>query len=295
MPFCLYKVGNGGLMVGPPRVASTGGRGACAARESAPSIPASAPPPVRSPARCSRSTRSTRKETSMRQSIVRSAIVTAMLLALAQPAAPQTLKGPVSDKPLTEGWAPSKWGANDRAGSANYTNDPANVARALATVKQNKVITIGKYYHREAPAFGPRGWQLVIPGTPTGGPFGNNALIYHDELVIAELGQIGTQFDGPGHIGVNTSKGSVMYNGITSWDAYERGPGTRVMGMGPLGVEHVGEIGFVCRLVVLDAVAYKKSKGQIPATAEMLPIPTKPGDPGIVTADDVKGIMQMQG
>ena len=27
----------------------------------------------------------------------------------------------------------------------------------------------------------------------------------------------------------------------------------------------------------------------------MLPIPNKPGDPGIVTADDVKGIMQMQG
>ena len=36
--------------------------------------------------------------------------------------------------------------------------------------------------------------------------------------------------------------------------------------MGPLGVEHVGELGFVCRLVVLDAVAYKKSKGLIPAS-----------------------------
>ena len=231
----------------------------------------------------------------MRPSIIRGTIVTIMLLAFAHPALAQTLKGPVSDKPLTEKWAPSKWGVNDRAGSANYTSDPANVAKALATVKQNKVLTIGKYYHREAPAFGPRGWQLVIPGTPTGGPFGNNALVYHDELVIAELGQIGTQFDGPGHIGVNTSKGPIMYNGVNAWDAYERGPGTRVMGMGPLGVEHVGEIGFVCRLVVLDAVAYKKSKGQIPASAEMLPIPKKPGDPGIVTADDIKGIMQMQG
>src|SRR5262249_56674380 len=55
------------------------------------------------------------------------------------------------------------------------------------------------------------------------------------------------------------------------------------------------ELGFVCRLVVLDAVAYKKSKGLIPANAEMLPIPTKPGDPGIVTAADVQGILQMQG
>ena len=43
---------------------------------------------------------------------------------------------------------------------------------------------------------------------------------------------------------------------------------------------------------MLDAVAYKKSKGMIPANAEMLPIPTKPGDPGIVIADDVRSILQ---
>ena len=136
---------------------------------------------------------------------------------------------------------------------------------------------------------------MSIPGTPTGGPFGKNALIYHDELVTTEIGQIQTQFDGPGHIGVNTSKGMIMYNGVNAWTAYEHGAGGRVVGMGPLGVEHVGELGSVCRLVVLDAVAYKKSKGLIPANAEMLPIPTKPGDPGIVTADDVRGILQMQG
>ena len=215
----------------------------------------------------------------MRRFIIRSAVLSVVVLAFVEPAVAQTLKGPVSDKPFTEKWAPSKWGANDRAGSANHTKNPANIKRALATVKQNKSITIGKYYHREAPAFGPRGWQMVIPGTPTGGPFGKNALVYHDELVITEIGQIQTQFDGPGHIGVNTSKGPIFYNGRISWDAYERGAGGRVMGMGPLGVEHVGEIGFVCRLVVLDAVAYKKSKGLIPASAEMLPIPKKAGRP----------------
>src|SRR5215471_3783140 len=123
----------------------------------------------------------------MRYFFIRSAMSVLLLLAFGHPVVAQTLKGPVSDKPLTENWAPSKWGPNDRAGSANYTNDPAIVAKALATVKQNKVLTIGKYYHREAPAFGARGWQLVIPGTPTGGPLGNNALIYHDELVITTL------------------------------------------------------------------------------------------------------------
>lgn len=207
----------------------------------------------------------------------------------------QTLKGPVNDKPLQENWAPSKWGADDKAGSANHTKNPANIKRALSTVRQFKALTIGKYYHREAPAFGPRGWQMSIPGTPTGGPFGKNALIYHDELVTTEIGQIQTQFDGPGHIGVNTSNGPMMYNGRITWDNYERGAGGRVMGMGPMGVEHVGELGFVCRLVVLDAVAYRKSQGKLSAAAEMLPIPTKPGDIGIVTANDVKGMVKAMG
>jgi len=230
----------------------------------------------------------------MRHTVVSRIVLATLVLAFAGLVGAQTLKGPVSDKPITEKWAPSKWGAQDRAGSANHTSNSANIQRALATIKQNKSLTIGKYYHSEAPAFGPRGWHMSIPGTPTGGPFGNNALIYHDELVTTEIGQIQTQFDGPGHIGVNTSKGPQMYNGVISWDAYEHGAGGRVVGMGPLGVEHVGELGFVCRLVVLDAVAYKKSKGTIPANAEMLPIPKKAGDPGIVTADDVRGIMQMQ-
>src|SRR5262245_47691671 len=87
----------------------------------------------------------------------------------------------------------------------------------------------------------------------------------------------------------------MMYNGRLAWDAYDRGAGGRVFGMGPLGVEHVGELGFVCRLVVLDAVAYRKSKGQIPASAEMLPIPKDPKSPGIVTADDIKGMVAAQG
>jgi kynurenine formamidase len=218
-----------------------------------------------------------------------------VLAAFAGSAMAQVLKGPVNDAPWTENWWPSKWGADDKAGSANHTKNSANIKRALSTVKQFKSITVGKYYHREAPAFGPRSWNMTIPGTPTGGPFGKNALVYHDELVYTEIGQIQTQFDGPGHIGVNTSKGPYMYNGRLMWDVYERGAGGRVMGMGPAGVEHVGELGFVCRLVVLDAVAYRKQQGKISSSAEMLPIPDSPTSPGIVTADDVKAIVKMEG
>lgn len=228
----------------------------------------------------------------MNKSVIAGAVAGA-LVAVSGGAFAQTMKGPIDDSALS--WPVSQWGKDDRAGSANHTKNSDNIKRALSKIKQYKALTIGKYYHREAPAFGPRGWNMTIPGTPTGGPFGKNALIYHDELVYTEIGQIQTQFDGPGHIGVNTSKGPMMYNGRITWDIYERGAGGRVMGMGPAGVEHVGELGFVCRLVVLDAVALRKSQGKISAADEMLPIPKKAGDPGIVTADDLKAMVRAAG
>lgn len=200
----------------------------------------------------------------------------------------------VNDKPFEESWWPSKWGADDSAGSSNHTKNPANVKRALSVVKQFKVVTLGRVYHREMPNFGVRSWNLTIPGTPTGGPFGKNGLVFHDEMVTAEIGQVGTQFDGPGHIGVHTSKGDFMYNGRPRDEVYERGAGGRVLGMGKNGVEYVAENGFVCRAVMLDAVAYRKSQGKLPASEDKLPIPAKLNDIGVITAEDVKAMLKLQ-
>lgn len=130
----------------------------------------------------------------------------------------------VSDKPFQENWAPSKWGKDDAAGSSNHTRNPENIKRALSMIKQYKSVTLGKYYHREIPTVGLRQWSMVLPGTPNAGPFGENAMVYHDELVTTEIGQIGTQFDGPGHIGVNTSRGMFLSNGRMYPESYERGP-----------------------------------------------------------------------
>jgi kynurenine formamidase len=193
---------------------------------------------------------------------------------------------PVDDKPLTEKWAPTEWGPNDKAGAVNRTTS-AIVLRGLRLVKQGKSATLGKLYHSSIPAFGARSWNMTIPGTPTGGPFGKNALVYHDELVTTEIGQIGTQFDGPGHIGVRTSKGDFYYNGRWREQAYERGGGNRVVGMGDLGVEFVAEKGYVCRGVLLDGPAYRGVK--------RLPIPKDTKSPGIITAADVKAMVQKQG
>jgi len=195
-------------------------------------------------------------------------------------------QAPVDDKALTEKWWPSEYGPDDMVGSPNRTT-PEMVMKAVGLVKQGKTATLGKLYQSDVPLFGPRTYQMSIPGTPTGGPFGKNALVYHDEMLTTEIGQVSTQFDGPGHIGVNTSKGMFWYNGRKHPDFYQRGAGGRVVGLGPLGVEAVAEKGFICRGVLLDA---PKFKGMNP-----LPIPTTTDSPGIVTADDVKAMVKAEG
>lgn len=107
--------------------------------------------------------------------------------------------------------------------------------------------------------------------------------MYNDEYVATELGQIGTQFDGPGHIGVRTSQGHFFYNGRLL-----ENPDIGPYGLGPLGVEYVAQKGFVCRGVLLDAVALRGGP---------LPIPQEHSrnDPGIITDDDVKAMVKSQG
>jgi kynurenine formamidase len=187
-----------------------------------------------------------------------------------------------NDKPFSEKWAPTEWGKDDKVGAPNRTT-PAMVLKAVALVKRGKVATLGKIYAQDAPAFGSRGWRMTIPGLPTGGPFGKHKLIYNDEYLSTEIGQIGTQFDGPGHIGVRTSKGDFFYNGRMLADA-----GINAYGMGPLGVEFVAQKGFVCRGVLLDAVALRGGTLKVPTKADA-------SDPGIITADDVKMMVKNQG
>ena len=160
--------------------------------------------------------------------------------ALAGTAGAQQAAPPPNDKPFEEQWWPSEFGPDDKAGAINRIT-PEYVLKVITLVKQGKTATLGKYYDRDIPAFGARIWDMVLPGTPSGGPFGSNGLVFHDEFVTTEIGQIGTQFDGPGHIGVRTSKGDIFYNGREREATYQRGAGNRPIGMGDLGVEHVAE------------------------------------------------------
>jgi kynurenine formamidase len=188
----------------------------------------------------------------------------------------------VNDDPLRQQWAPTEWGADDKVGAPNRTT-PELVLKAVGLVKRGKVATLGKTYAADAPTYGTRSFKLMIPGLPTGGPFGPQQLVYNDDYVATELGQIGTQFDGPGHIGVLTSKGLFFYNGRFLHDS-----DVSATGLGRLGVEHVAQKGFVCRGVLLDAVALRG--GQLP-----VPKANSADDPGIVTPKDVEEMVKRQG
>lgn len=185
------------------------------------------------------------------------------------------------ETPIKQRWNPSIFGQNDEIGSVNWISNK-KVLEAIKLVKKGKVVTLGKVYQNDIPVFGERSWKLVIPGLPTGGPIGDNNIVYNDEYVMAELGQIGTQFDGLGHIGINTSQGNYFYNGNFLEDF-----GT-AYGLNKLGVEKIGERGYVTRGILLDIAGYRG--------VERLPIPTgkQSQDPGIITIDDIKGAIKKE-
>ncbi len=116
-------------------------------------------------------------------------------------------------------WWPSRWGAADEAGASNHIT-PAKVLDAAKWIRDGKIYKLGRVYETDMPKFGSRAFTLRIPGSPTGGPFGANKIVYNDEFLATEIGQVGTQFDGLGHIGIQLGKDGDknemrFYNGLS--------------------------------------------------------------------------------
>ena len=155
--------------------------------------------------------------------------------------------------PIGEKWWPSRWGPQDEAGASNWIT-PAKVLEAARLIKTGKIYPLGRVYESDMPLFGARVFALRIPGSPTGGPFGKNQLVYHDEFVSTEIGQVGTQFDGLGHIGVIVGKPGDKtemryYNGFTE---EEMG---KPYGLEKLGVEKCKP--FFTRAILVDVAGLK--------------------------------------
>ena len=175
-------------------------------------------------------------------------------------------------------WWPSEWGPDDQASASNRIT-AAKVLEAISLVKTGKVYDVGQVYERGMPLFGQRTYSMFIPSSPTGGPFGeNNQLVYHDEFLCAEIGQVGTQFDGLAHIGTRMkmadgSTQDVFYNGVPVEEM--RG----AYGVQKLGIEHIKS--FITRGILIDIAGYK-GVATLDNSYE-------------VTAADVRGALEKQG
>ncbi len=142
-----------------------------------------------------------------------------------------------ADTPIGEKWWPSRWGPDDQAGASNHMT-PEKTLAAVQQIRTGKVHSLGRVYERDMPLFGERVFALRTPGMPTGGTFGDNKIIWNDEFLATEIGQVGTQFDGLGHIGVEAGAPGEqtrrrLYNGVTMAEA------ASPYGLKKLGVENV--------------------------------------------------------
>lgn len=159
-----------------------------------------------------------------------------------------------------------------QAGASNQITT-CKVLEALALVEQGRIVRLGRVYEDGIPIFGTREYNFeqlmpdVIPGgeenepRPTGGPFGDNRIIFNDGIVFrTEIDQVGTQFDGPGHIGRATGddpRFGKYFLGLKVKQVNAT-PDDPVDGLRKLGVEHVKPL--ITRGILVDLAPFGTSK-----------------------------------
>lgn len=160
-----------------------------------------------------------------------------------------------AETPIGEKWWPNEqWGAGDEAGSTNWYTKAGVVMRAVKEADKGKVYQLGRSYTADMPLLAGRTFALHLQGNPTNGPFGANQVLFHAEFLATEVGQVGTQFDGLGHAGVQIGKpgeenSKRYYNGFTENET------VTPYGLSKLGVEKLNPI--VARGILLDIAGLK--------------------------------------
>ena len=148
---------------------------------------------------------------------------------------------------------PSKWGASDERGSANHMK-PESVLRATRLIKTGEVIELGHVLNASMPLVGTRRFDVHTKRT-----FMNQASNRrgsNEELVVTELGQVGTQLDAFAHQTIEDK----IYNCAKVDDISSRGGFTK------FGVEKIGAL--ITRGVLID-VAGLKGVDTLPDTYEI--------------------------
>lgn len=180
--------------------------------------------------------------------------------AVAATLAGATLAG---NNPIDEKWWPSEFGPNDQTGSTQYIT-PEKRIEAAKLVKRGKMALLGMPYSSSMPLVPSRKYDLTIPGAPgapeepKGWPGGHFSENMYAELLTAHIGQVGTQWDGLGHVVIGV-------HGVPGWEDgdyfYNRRPAKEIAtphGMKMNGVENAG--GFFTRGILIDIAAMKGVK-----------------------------------
>src|SRR6266545_2101951 len=160
---------------------------------------------------------------------------------------------------------PSKWGAGDERGSGNLMK-PAVVLDAVKLIKTGEVIDLAHVLGPTMPFFGPRRFDMHLKRTfmnPQSNERGSN-----EEMVLSEIGQVGTQLDGFAH----QSHRNSHYNCFKTDEISARGGFTK------LGIQNTGA--FITRGVLIDVAGFKG--------VEIL------GDNYEVTVEDIEGALKKQ-
>ena len=160
---------------------------------------------------------------------------------------------------------PSKWGTGDQRGSGNLMK-PQAVLDAVKLIKTGEVIDLAHVLGEGMPFFGTRRFDVHLKRTfmnPQSNERGSN-----EEMVLSEIGQVGTQFDGFAH----QSHRNNHYNCFKTEEITSR------TGFTKLGVENAPA--FITRGVLIDITGYKG--------VDML------GDSYEITVDDVQGALTKQ-
>src|SRR5215475_63788 len=122
----------------------------------------------------------------MRHIAIGIALATALAL-LGDPVDAQTWRPPADSQRC-----PSKWGAGDQRGAGNHMK-PESVLRATRLIRTGEVIEIGHVLSADMPISSTRRFDVHTKRTfmnPQSNNRGSN-----EELVVSEIGQVGTQFD----------------------------------------------------------------------------------------------------
>lgn len=148
-------------------------------------------------------------------------------------------------------WPHPIWGPADEAGASNWIT-PLKVLDALQLVRTGRVYDLGRVYEAGMPVAMERPYRLELIGPL--GPFGKNSIVMHSEMLCTQIGQVGTQFDGLGHVGTRMrmadgSETDVYYNGFTTDDVVGKD------GLRKLGIEKIRPI--ITRGILIDMARYK--------------------------------------